>query len=206
MLGDEIVHFIRSRRSVRRFLPQAVPAAVLESILETALWAPSAHNRQPWRFAVVQRDSVKARLAELMGAEFRRDLQRDGLAPAQIDLQIARSRQRIQGVPVLIILCLDPTDLDRYPDSARNQAEHTMAVQGVAMAGAALMLAAHAHGLGTVWMCSPLFAPAAVSQALDLPPDWQPQGMLLAGYPAHTPPLLAPPRPRRPLDEVTRYF
>lgn len=218
MLGDEILHFIRSRRSVRRFQPKAVPAALLEDILETALWAPSAHNCQPWRFAIVHSAEPKARLAELMGAEFRRDLQRDGLPSTEIDLRITRSRQRIQQAPVLILLCLDPTGLDTYPDLTRNQAEHTMAVQSVAMAGACLMLAAHAHGLGTVWMCAPLFAPAAVLQALDLPQDWQPQGMLLAGYPGRISPHLAPhlaphvaphpalPRARRPLAEVARYF
>jgi coenzyme F420-0:L-glutamate ligase / coenzyme F420-1:gamma-L-glutamate ligase len=137
-----------------------------------------------------------------MGAEFRLDLQRDGLSPAQIDVQVERSGQRIQQAPVLIVLCLDPSDLDSYPDAARSQAEHTMAVQSVALAAGTLMLAAHACGLGTVWMCAPLFAPAAVSQALDLPPDWQPQGMLLAGYPAQVP----PPRPRRSLSEVARYY
>ena len=202
MPGDEFLHFIRSRRSVRRFQPQAVPLAVLESILEAALWAPSAHNCQPWRFAVVHSAPPKACLADQMGAEFRRDLQQDGLLPEVIDAQVERSHQRILDAPLLIVLCLDPSDLDTYPDPARNQAEHTMAVQSVAMAGQALMLAAHACGLGTVWMCAPLFAPAAVSQALDLPPEWQPQGMLLAGYPAHVP----PPRPRRPLAELARYF
>jgi coenzyme F420-0:L-glutamate ligase/coenzyme F420-1:gamma-L-glutamate ligase len=202
LLGDEVLQFIRSRRSVRRFQPQSVPAEILEGILETALWAPSAHNRQPWRFAVIQSPSPKARMAEQMAEEFRHDLQRDGLPPAQVAAQVARSQQRILDAPLLIVLCLDPSDLDHYPDLARSRAEHTMAVQSVAMAGSALMLAAHAYGLGTVWMCAPLFAPAAVLQALDLPPDWQPQGMLLAGYPAYVPPA----RPRHPLVEVARYF
>jgi coenzyme F420-0:L-glutamate ligase/coenzyme F420-1:gamma-L-glutamate ligase len=202
LLGDELLSFIRSRRSVRRFQPQAVPAAVLESILETALWAPSAHNRQPWRFAVVQSSPSKARLAELMGVQFRRDLQRDGLPPEVVEAQVGRSHQCIVDAPLLIVLCLDPAALDSYPDLHRSQAEHAMAVQSVAMVGSTLMLAAHAHGLGTVWMCAPLFAPQAVLQALELPAEWQPQGMLLAGYPAHIP----PPRPRRPLDEVARYF
>jgi coenzyme F420-0:L-glutamate ligase / coenzyme F420-1:gamma-L-glutamate ligase len=200
--GDELLHFIRSRRSVRRFQPQAVPPGVLESVLGAAIWAPSAHNRQPWRFAVVRSAAIKTRLADQMGAEFRRDLQRDGLLPEVIAAQVERSRQRILEAPLLIVLSLDPADLDTYPDQARSQAEHIMAVQSVAMAGQALMLAAHACGLGTVWMCAPLFAPAAVSQALDLPPGWQPQGMLLTGYPAQVP----PPRPRRPLSEITRYY
>jgi coenzyme F420-0:L-glutamate ligase / coenzyme F420-1:gamma-L-glutamate ligase len=199
---NELIGFIRSRRSVRRFKPQAVPGAVIESILETALWAPSAHNRQPWRFVVLQNREDKARLADSMGAEFRRDLQRDGLSPQEIDAQVVRSRLRILEAPLVILLCLDPSKLDPYPDAARTQAEHVMAIQSVAMAGGALMLAAHAHGLGSVWICAPLFAPVTVIKALDLPDKWEPQGMVLAGFPASIP----DPRPRRPLAEVVHFI
>lgn len=188
----ELIHIIRSRRSVRHFRSQEVPPAVLDEILLAALSAPSAHNRQPWRFTVVQSEPRKARLAEMMGIELRRDLQGDGLAPAEITARLTRSRERILQAPALIVLCLDPADLDHYPDHVRAQAEHLMAVQSVAMAGSTLMLAAHACGLGSVWICAPLFAPQAVLHALDLPPTWQPQGMLLIGYPAQLP----PPRPR----------
>ena len=198
----ELLHFIRSRRSVRRFQSREVQSDVLEEILNTALSAPSAHNRQPWRFAVVQSAPRKARLAELMGLEFRRDLQKDGLAPAEIDTRLARSWERVLQAPALIVLCLDPADLDHYPDLTRNQAEQLMAVQSVAMAGSTLMLAAHACGLGSVWICAPLFTPQAVLLALDLPATWQPQGMLLTGYPDYLPPT----RPRHPLAEVTRYY
>jgi coenzyme F420-0:L-glutamate ligase/coenzyme F420-1:gamma-L-glutamate ligase len=198
---DQLLHLIRSRRSVRHFQARPVPPAVLDSILQAALSAPSAHNSQPWRFAVIQSPPLKLRLAESLAAAFRRDLTRDGLAPPEITAQVDRSRRRIQAAPLLIVLCLDTSSLQPYPDPVRSQAEHTMAVQGVAMAGLSLMLAAYALGLGAVWICAPLFAPQAVSQALELPGSWQPQGMLLAGYPTHIPPS----RSRRPLTELARY-
>jgi coenzyme F420-0:L-glutamate ligase / coenzyme F420-1:gamma-L-glutamate ligase len=202
LAGDELIALIRSRRSVRRFKPEAVPEAVVKSILETALWAPSAHNRQPWRFAVLQGREDKVRLAESMGVEFRRDLQRDGLAPGEVESQVERSRRRILEAPLVIVLCLDPSELDTYPDVERCRAEQTMAVQSVAMSGGALMLTAHALGLGSVWICAPLFAPAAILRALDLPSTWQPQGMVLVGYPERIP----KPRPRRSLAEVARFL
>lgn len=202
MAEDEMISFIRSRRSVRRFKPEAVPGEVLESILETALWSPSAHNRQPWRFVVLRERDGKVRLAERMGMDFQRDLQCDGLPADEVKAQVERSRRRILDAPLVIVLCLDPSELDVYPDPARCRAEHLMAVQSVAMAGSALMLAAHAHGLGSVWICAPLFAPTAVLQALDLPPGWEPQGMVLTGYPARIP----EPRPRQSLASVTRYL
>jgi coenzyme F420-0:L-glutamate ligase / coenzyme F420-1:gamma-L-glutamate ligase len=202
LAGAEVLDFIRSRRSVRRFQPDVVPPDTINRILETAMWAPSAHNRQPWRFVVLQNDEGKVRLAGSMATDFQRDLMRDGLPTEEVERQVERSRQRILEAPVVIVLCLDPAELDIYPDPDRTQAEYIMAVQSVAMAGCVLMLAAHANGLGSVWMCAPLFAPASVVRALDLPSSWKPQGMVLAGYPARFP----RPRPRRPLSEVARFL
>jgi F420 biosynthesis protein FbiB-like protein len=193
--------FIRSRRSVRRFLPEPVPRAVIERVLETGTYAPSAHNRQPWRFAVLTTPAVKTRLADTMGADFRRDLRADGLSPEEIKKQITRSHARICEAPVVILLCLTLTDMDTYPDEKRRHAEYVMATQSVALAGGTILLAAHAEGLGGVWVCAPLFAPDTVRRALSLPPDWEPQGMLLMGYPAVVPEA----RGRKPLEEVSFF-
>jgi len=76
-----------------------------------------------------------------------------------------------------------------------------MGVQSVAMAGSTMLLAAHASGLGGVWMCAPLFAPGSVKSVLDLPQEWEPQGVILLGYPAYEP----QPRQRRLVDEVSRF-
>ena len=192
--------FIRSRQSVRRFLPEPVPAEALQRILETATWAPSAHNRQPWRFVVLTGEASRTRLADAMGDDFRRDLLADNLPHEQVEAQVERSRQRIIEAPAAILLCLDSAEMDTYPDERRQQAEYLMAVQGVAMAGQNLLLAAHAEGLGAVWMCAPLFAPETGRCALALPDTWEPQGLVLLGYPAK----ISPARPRRKLDELIK--
>jgi F420 biosynthesis protein FbiB-like protein len=193
--------FLRSRRSVRHFLPRLVPEKMLERILETSTYAPSAHNRQPWRFVIIQSLEVKARLADQLGAAFRDDLLADGLSEALANPKIERSRRRILEAPLVIILCLDTAEIDIYPDEMRQGAEHAMAVQSAALAGGMLLLAAHAEGLGGVWMCAPLFAPAAVRQALPLPSGWEPQSMLLIGFPVDIPEI----RPRKPVSEVCRF-
>ncbi len=193
---------LRARRSVRRFLPQSVPKEVLEKVLEAATWAPSAHNRQPWRFVVLTSLEAKTTLAEAMGVEFRRDLHADGLSEVEIEAQVERSRQRILEAPLDIILCLDTQVGDVYPDARRQQAEFLMGVQGVAMAGENLLLAAHDEGLGGVWVCAPLFAQRSVQAALGLPNEWRPLGLLLLGYPARVPQM----RPRRPITEITRFL
>ena len=49
-----MIEAIYKRRSVRKFLPRPVPQDVIEKILEAAVQAPSAKNRQPWKFVVVR--------------------------------------------------------------------------------------------------------------------------------------------------------
>jgi F420 biosynthesis protein FbiB-like protein len=199
---NAILQWLHSRRSVRRFQAQPVPEEIVRRILDAATWAPSAHNRQPWRFAVLASPAARARLAQAMGEAFCQDLLLDGLSPAEAEAQVARSRQRIQEAPLAILLCQEISLGDAYADARRQQYEHWMGIQSVALAGGQLLLAAWAEGLGGVWMCAPLFAQAAASQALDLPESWQPQALILLGYPEKIP----APRPRHPIDEVTLFF
>jgi coenzyme F420-0:L-glutamate ligase/coenzyme F420-1:gamma-L-glutamate ligase len=200
-LGESL-EWLRTRRSVRRFLPRLVEPDLIRMVLQAATWAPSAHHRQPWRFVVLSTPQSRQSLVNAMSADFRRDLQLDDLSPEQVESQVERSRQRILEAPAAVLLCLDSHAGDVYPDARRVQAEITMGVQGVAMAGENLLLAAHALGLAGVWVCAPLFAQGAVCRALNLAPEWQPQGLVLLGYPARIREL----RPRRSVDEVTIFL
>ncbi|MFN2199400.1 MAG: nitroreductase family protein [Anaerolineales bacterium] len=193
--------FLRTRHSVRTFRPEPVPREVLERILSTAVQAPSAHNRQPWRFVILDQPAGRERLAVAMEIGFAVDLRKDGLTEIEIQKQLARSRARILGAPAAVVLCMDESEMDRYPDESRQAAESLMAAQSVALAGGTLLLAAHAEGLGSLWMCAPLFAQERVIRALDMPAGWQPQALLLLGYAAREPVL----RPRKPLREVVLY-
>ncbi len=187
---DERTHSLRdvifNRRSIRRYRPESVPHQIIEDLLQSAIWSPSAHNRQPWRFAVVESQAQKEQLAQAMGARLRRDLTADGVPTEVIEADAGRSYSRITNSPVLIILCLSMVDMDVYADERRNHQEYIMAVQSVAMAGQNILLAAHDVGLGACWMCAPLFCSDVVKDELKLPDDWQPQALLTVGYPAET--------------------
>jgi F420 biosynthesis protein FbiB-like protein len=179
-----------------------VPDSSIKNILATATFAPSAHNRQPWRFCVVKDDSTKQKLADAMALDFKRDLENDDLPFEKIQAQITRSKERMISAPVVIILNLDMSEMDVYPDTKRKKAEYTMAVQSVANAGMQLLLAAHAERLGGVWVCSPLFAQAIVQKTLNLPDTWEPQGMFFIGHPDVSPEV----RERKPLDEISIFI
>ncbi|WP_144113086.1 nitroreductase [Paraburkholderia sp. BCC1886] len=58
-----------TRRSVRAFLPTAVPRAEIEAILEAASRAPSGTNTQPWKVYVVTGDSL-AKLSHALLAAY----------------------------------------------------------------------------------------------------------------------------------------
>lgn len=174
---------IRSRRSVRRYTHQTVPPELIDQLLDAATWAPSAHNRQPWRFVVISTQAVKQQLAAAMGERLRADRLRDGDPIDVVERDVTRSHDRIVEAPVVIAACLSMIDMERYPDQPRAAAERTMAIQGVAMSIQNLLLTAHDLNLGACWLCAPLFCSDAVRSALKLPIDWEAQALITIGYP-----------------------
>jgi coenzyme F420-0:L-glutamate ligase / coenzyme F420-1:gamma-L-glutamate ligase len=200
VLEAAATELIRGRRSIRNYLDRPVPDAVLEQILDCATCAPSAHNRQPWRFAVLKDAPGKQRLARMMGERLQADLTRDAVPPEVIRKDVERSIARLTGAPIVVVVCLIMDDMDTYHDERRSTAERQIAVQSTAMAMQNLVLAAHAGGLGASIMCAPLFCPDTVRMALELSPHWEPQALVTIGYPASA----GKPFKRRPLHEVMR--
>ncbi len=62
----DAIDAIRTRRSIRQYKRDAVPEELLATVLDCGRWAPSAGNRQPWRFIVVKNGDVKKRLASAL--------------------------------------------------------------------------------------------------------------------------------------------
>jgi len=192
---------LQGRQSIRRYQPAKPPGASIRAIFESVAHAPSAHNRQPWRYMVVSGPAAKEQLALAMGRRLAADRGQDGDADGLIRQDVRRSYERITGAPAVIMVALTMAEMDRYPDERRMQAEYLMAVQSTAMATQNLLLAAHAEGLGTCWMCAPLFCPDDVKAALSLPADWEPQGLITLGYPAQP----GRNKPRKPVSEFVRF-
>lgn len=166
-------------------------------MLVTATYAPSAHNRQPWRFAIVKTPSVKTRLAEALTTKMRADMQANGAPDAEIEKRVANSIRRMAEAPVVIVLCRDVTDVRE--DTSQ---EAVMGIQSVAAAGLQLLLAAHAEGLGGNWICWPLYAQVETRAALDLPETWQPQAMVFIGYPNEMPGA----REMKAMEDLVKVF
>jgi F420 biosynthesis protein FbiB-like protein len=175
---------VRARRSVRRYSEEPVSREAIERLLEAATWAPSAHNRQPWRFCISIDVEIRRRLVAAMAERWQADLAADGLDGAEIEARTSTNRLRLTAAPVLVLASLCMEEMDSYPDVRRRDAERIMGIQSVALACQNLLLAAHVEGLGACWMCAPLFAADAVRKALELPPSWEPQALITLGHPA----------------------
>ena len=60
----QLKEIIKKRESVRNYEDRPVPKEKLERVLEAARFAPSANNRQPWKFIVVEEKKHRQELAE----------------------------------------------------------------------------------------------------------------------------------------------
>ena len=62
----EFSELVRTRRSIRRYQEKPVPKELLQELLETACWAPSGDNRQPWYFLALTEPEEIQRLKGTM--------------------------------------------------------------------------------------------------------------------------------------------
>lgn len=119
-----ILELSRQRFSARKFTDEKVSAADLDYILEAVRMAPSACNRQPWKFVVVESDDAKAALCRCYDREW------------------------FKTAP-LYVVCLR----DCNTNWVRNDGKEHGNID-VAIAAEHLCLAAAERGLGTCWVCN----------------------------------------------------
>ena len=169
----DAIEAIYTWRSIRSYSPRPVGRRLIEEVILDAAQAPPPFSRQiPWTFNVVE--GVERILA--CGDEalqYARDNHPDGPGWEWTDRP---GFQVFWDAPALIIIS------GRVEDCCR--------------AGQNLMLSAHARGLGTCWVGSPMLrlrTPSAKAR-LRIPPELVPVAALCLGYPAAIPE--APPRKR----------
>ncbi len=145
---------IEKRRSVRRFGPGEVSAKTIKTILEAAVRAPSAGNRQPWHFIVVRDSELKQALAIA-----------------------ARGQAFLAEAPVVIVICADP---ERSASRFGERGKQLYCLQDTAAATEHILLAATALGLGTCWVGA--FDEQEAAHALSLPDHLRPVAMVPIGH------------------------
>lgn len=59
----EINQKIKERHSVRKFKSNNIPDELIQEIIDTARWAPSGLNNQPWKFIIIRDIQIKEDIA-----------------------------------------------------------------------------------------------------------------------------------------------
>lgn len=102
-----MVQAISDRRSIHKYLPRPVPRALIETVIASGSLAPSAKNRQPWRFVVVQGEAKRGMLTAMA-----QGIQREKASPLLPDsarmLQGAIRTMRIMEQAPVVIFVLEP--------------------------------------------------------------------------------------------------
>ncbi len=180
----ETLEAIRSRRSVRKFSDRPVEPEKLQAVLEAVQQAPSWANMQCWRLVVVTDPEVKSRISDLSYVEAFFATRGYKSNPAQ---------KALAEAPVVIVACAEPTESGEL----RGQKYY---LTDMGIAGQNLMLAAHAQGLGSVFVG--VFEEEELGELLNIPPDIRIVGLFPLGYPL-TATVSGP--PRKPLDKIVHY-
>ncbi len=154
----EVQEAIRRRRSIRRYTEERVTHEQLQTILESAIWAPSGGNIQAWLFVAVTDERMI------------RDIK--AFAPGMFGLP-----------PALVVAC---ADLERARARGGRLGAEVLTICDLSMACQNMMLVACSLGLGSCVVRS--FNQTAVSRLLGLPASIRPELLVTLGTPARIPP------------------
>ena len=148
---------IRTRRSIRKYLPDAVPEAALATVLEAARLAPTACNNQPLRIVLVKDATLRERL----------------VGPC-------KGQKFVAQAPVVLVGCAHESEA--YPKQGGTL--NTFAID-TAIVFDHITLAATTQGWGTCWIGA--FEESEVREVLGVPADWRVVCLMPLGKPAEHP-------------------
>lgn len=175
-----VLEAIRTRRSIRLFTDKPVEEDKLRLVLEAARLAPSAGNRQPWRFIVV--------LDPIVREEIKRVKEKYRPRPKP-EAKLPSRRSPLDTAPVIIVGCAVPNE--SFPGTEFWKIDVAIALQN-------LVLAAHSLGLGTCWI-GVHHEEEELKKILGAPEEIRIVAMVALGYPAEE---KEPVTDRKPLEDI----
>lgn len=207
MKPEEFLEILKSRRSVREFLPDPVKRADIEIMLSAAASAPSGTNRQNWEFVVVESDKVKKAMRQAVDSELEEAARKIGLPDAKAVFKSYTSNFTFfDGAPLVIAAVKKPYVSVTAKIFKRYNIEHGTAtssdVQGPAAAVENLILMAHCLGYGSCWMTGPLIAGRKLEEILGIEAPDQLMALIPVGRPSG--PVKDP--GKKAISDISRYI
>lgn len=146
---------IMTRTSVRAYSDKEVESEKVDTLLRAAMAAPTAGNKQPWRFVVINDKAILDSISENF-----------------------HTMTMAKDASVAVIMCGDVTAT--FDGDGRDYW-----IQDVSAASENLLLAAHAMGLGAVWcgIYPQMSRVEHFSKMLSLPQEVIPMACICVGYP-----------------------
>lgn len=141
---------VKERRSIRQYEDRPISDELLESILQDALWAPSAVNLQPWYFVVVRSEEKRKALDAIVNRTS--DILRPSIAERfknnpEVVEETLHFVDKLGGAPVCVLAFQLRQDYQKTDSSI---------IQSVSAAIQNLLLSAWNQGVGSCWLTAPL--------------------------------------------------
>lgn len=184
---------LTTTRSIRRYRDDRIPPSALRALLFAATRAPTGHNRQPFRFIVLD-DGPNARAAkQLIGEGARRmwntirknegyrasGQDADDSPKARIQRTMQHYVDEFERIPVVVLVCVIPQSTAETTNGGRD----AMSAMQAAPAIQNLLLAARALGYGGVYTGWHVVVEPQLRQLLGIPDDIIMHGTITLGKP-----------------------
>lgn len=191
---------IHERRSIRKYQDKRVSKEYIDQILEAARAAPSAKNRQPWKYIVFGGKYKEELLMAMENGLKREERGITNLPKSRYGLPDARNTLRIMREAPIIIMIFNTNARSPFlPVDNDGRIAEICDTLSIGASVENMLLAAEELGLGTLWVANTCFAYQEMVSYLDTKD--QLVGAIVVGYADEKPPQ----RPRKRLEEIVEY-
>lgn len=191
---------IEHRRSIRKYKPDAVGKELIDIIISAARLAPSAKNRQPWRYLAYISEE-KSRLLDIMESSLIKEQEKHDLLPNSMNgLPDAFHTLKIMKTAPVIIIVMNTNGQSPF-QAIDTDARITEICDSLSIGASIenMLLKAQELGLGTLWIANTCFAYNDLVEFIG--EEGQLVGAVALGY-ADEQPLS---RPRKDLSDILEY-
>ena len=202
-----LTRIIMTRRSIRRYKPEAPPRNLILKLIDAARYAPSPTNLQPWLFLIITNKDIVNRMAKTVRVKLDHLFSKEKIIADKNVKEFGREYFLFfRKAPVIIAPLYKP-----YPPTIKLGYEATaeeslrkklVSIESTAAATQNLLLAAHSMGLGACWLDGALVARKEIEAILGVKSPWELMCLITLGYPDEQP---RPPR-RKKTELITRFI
>ena len=185
----ELKETIKNRRSIRKFKNTEISKEIIEDLIDCARLAPSAKNRQPWKFVIVT-DTIKNQIADIM-------LEKENSSKISLERQIYNANSSVKATakvmkeaPILILVLKEYEDNWIIGDNLSIGA----CVENMCLRATELEI-------GTLWIRDTVYVAEDVAKMLNHE-NMELNCALAIGYANQSPKQ----RPRKELKDIVEWY